>query len=114
MINVYGIKNCDTMKKAFNWLDQNDIQYNFHDFKKIELPKELIATWCASLPLDQLINKRGTTWRKLDEDTKNNLTAESAVSIIQQNPSVVKRPLIEVNGEHYIGFKPEQYQGIFS
>ena len=102
------------MKKAFKWLDENDIKYEFHDFKKMQIPESLVKQWSQSVPLDLLINKRGTTWRKLDEAIKSNITPESAVSIIQQNPSIVKRPLLEVNGEYHVGFKAEQYQRILT
>lgn len=101
------------MKKAFKWLDENNISYEFHDFKKLEISDKQAKLWIKKVPLDLLINKRGTTWRKLDDDTKNSLSADSAVSLIQQNPSIVKRPLLEVNSNFYVGFKAEEYARVF-
>lgn len=111
---VYGIKSCDTMKKAFTWLTGHGIEYDFHDFKKQDLDDATIHHWIANLPLDLLINKRGTTWRKLDDDTKQGLSPETAVSLIKANPSLVKRPLLAVNNQLHLGFKPEQYDTIFN
>ena len=111
---VYGIKSCDTMKKAFTWLTGHGIEYDFHDFKKQDLDDATIHHWIANLPLDLLINKRGTTWRKLDDDTKQALSPETAVSLIKANPSLVKRPLLAVNNQLHLGFKPEQYDTIFN
>lgn len=113
-ITIYGIKNCDTMKKAFTWLDQQNIDYHFHDYKKQGISEELAEEWLARIELDKLINKRGTTWRKLDEAVKNNLDAVTAKQIIINNNSVVKRPLLNVNGNYHLGFKPDMYQEIFS
>ena len=114
MVKIYGIKNCDTMKKAFKWLEDNKINYDFFDFKKVEISDSQAKLWCKEIPLYLLINKRGTTWRKLDEQTKTNLTTESAVPLIQENPSIIKRPLLEIDGNFYVGFKADEYARIFT
>ncbi len=113
-VKIYGIKSCDTMKKAFTWLDDNDIAYVFHDFKKETPDAPTIQNWIEHLPLDSLINKRGTTWRKLDDETKQSLDDKVAVSLIQTNASIVKRPLLEVDGQFHLGFKADQYGTIFN
>jgi Spx/MgsR family transcriptional regulator len=113
-VTLFGIKNCDTMKKAFRWLDDHQINYQFHDYKKQGLSAETVENWLKVLPLDELINKRGTTWRKLDDATKQSLNRENAVALILANTSLIKRPLLEVNQQYYLGFKPEIYAEIFN
>ncbi|PWK54301.1 ArsC family reductase [Pleionea mediterranea] len=113
-ISIYGIKNCDTMKKAMTWLNDHNIEYTFHDYKKSGLPAQLADEWLTHIELEHLINKRGTTWRKLDDEVKNNLNKTSAKEIMMENTSVIKRPLLNVNGQYHLGFKPEQYQEIFN
>ncbi len=113
-VTIYGIKNCDTMKKAFKWLAENNIDYSFHDYKKQGISTELAQKWIKTIPLDELINKRGTTWRKLDDDTKNSLSVDTAAQLIMNNTSLVKRPLLDVDGEFHLGFKPDTYAEIFS
>lgn len=113
-ITIYGIKNCDTMKKALTWLDQHSIDYRFHDYKKEGIPEALADSWTDALPLDQLINKRGTTWRKLPDEDKAELNKASAMRLICEQPSLVKRPLLEKDGQHFLGFKAEQYETIFA
>lgn len=110
---IYGIKNCDTMKKAFKWLDEQGIDYQFHDYKKEGLNEALAKQWLEELGYEQLINKRGTTWRKLDDTVKNNLTNETALSLMLENSSIIKRPLLDTGNQRYLGFKPELYDTIF-
>jgi len=114
MVTLYGIKNCDTMKKAMTWLNDAGIEYQFHDYKKEGISEALAQAWVEDLPIDLLINKRGTTWRKLPEEDKADLSKEKAVSLICANPSLVKRPLLDIGEEKHLGFKPEQYQEIFA
>lgn len=101
------------MKKAFNWLDKQQIEYRFHDYKKLGIDAAAVEQWLIQLPLEQVINKRGTTWRKLPDEVKNTLTPSSAVSLIIEQHSVVKRPLLEVDGRFYLGFSPSDYESIF-
>ncbi len=112
-VHIYGIKACDTMKKAFNWLDQHGIDYKFQDFKKQTASEEQLTLWLKQVPWDELINKRGTSWRKLSEDDKSNIDNEKAISLIGTNNSMIKRPVLEVDGVIHLGFKPEIYEKIF-
>lgn len=109
MLNIYGIKNCDTMKKAFRWLDEHQVEYQFHDYKKEGVDAALAATWVAKLGWEAVINKRGTTWRKLTDDVKENMNESNAVALMLEQPSVIKRPLIIKNNDVYLGFNAEQY-----
>ncbi len=111
MIKIYGIKNCDTMKKAFRWLEEHQLAYDFHDYKKLGLSEEQAKSWLASQGWENIINKRGTTWRKLDESLRNNMNDELALEAIQSNTSMIKRPiLISETGELLLGFDAERYQ----
>ncbi|WP_283786942.1 ArsC family reductase [Bermanella sp. WJH001] len=112
-MKIYGIKNCDTMKKALKWLDAQAAAYEFHDYKKAGLSSELADTFLANIEIEQLINKRGTTYRALDEDTKAKISAldkSVAKQVMLDNPSIIKRPVLEHNGQYLLGFKAEQYQ----
>ena len=112
-INIYGIKNCDTMKKAFAWLKAEGLNYEFHDYKQQVLTPELLNTFIDALGYEAMINKRGTTWRNLDETTKDALNETSAKALMLANPSLIKRPLLVYNNHHHLGFKPELYAQIF-
>lgn len=114
MITLYGIKNCDTVRKACRWLDAENIDYQFHDFKKQGIDAELATHWIKVLGLDTVINRRGTTYRKLDEETKAKLTDATAIAVIQQNPSVVKRPVLANGQQLFVGFSDDKYREIFS
>jgi Spx/MgsR family transcriptional regulator len=95
MITLYGIPNCDTVKKARTWLTDNDVSYVFHDFKKQGVPNELLPNWINSVGLDELINRKGPTWRKLDASVQASVVdAASATPVILEHASVVKRPLV--------------------
>lgn len=101
------------MKKALKWLDAGEIAYEFHDYKKTGLSAELAETFIANIPLDTLINKRGTTYRQLDDTTKAQLTeqnAETAKQVMLDNPSIIKRPVLEKDGQYLLGFKADEYQ----
>ena len=114
MIKIYGIKNCDTVRKTLRWFAEQDAAVEFIDFKKAPPSPELIQQWIALLGWEGLINKRGTTWRKLPEQTKASLDNVSAVPLIQAQPSLIKRPLIELQGEVWIGFDLQQFAHIIS
>ncbi|MDB4837779.1 ArsC family reductase [Marinomonas sp.] len=109
MIKIYGIKSCDTMKKAFHWLEENNIEFSFHDYKKAGLDATTANKWIQELGWENVINKRGTTWRKLDEETKSKMNNELAVETVIAQTSMIKRPLIIVNDNVHLGFKAGDY-----
>ena len=114
MITLYGIKNCDTVKKARDWLEKNKIEYKFHDFRADGLSETQVSTWINDLGLETLVNKRSTTWKELDETSKNNFDEKSAVKIISANPTLIKRPLLDSGKQKYVGFKDAEYSKIFN
>jgi len=113
MTKIYGIKNCDTMKKTFKWLDTNSVSYDFHDYKKNGLDLDVLALSIATHGWENVLNRRGTTWRKLPDNIKENMNAELALQIAQENPSIIKRPLLVHKNKSYLGFKDTDYQNIF-
>ena len=108
---VYGIKNCDTVKKALNWLKANNKAFEFHDYKKEGITSEKLQSWCSQVGWENLLNRRGTTWRKLDEETRNAVTDETqAVNVMLTNTSIIKRPVIEKDGKVLmVGFDEASY-----
>lgn len=113
-VKIYGIKNCDTMKKAITWLDQHNISFDFHDYKKSEIDQASLEMWLSKAPWDELINKRGTTWRKLPEESKENIDNDKAIQLMLSNTSLIKRPVLIVDDKLYLGFKEEKYNLIFT
>lgn len=113
MIKIYGIKNCDTMKKAFAWLDDHGAAYDFHDYKKQGADVAVLQAAFAAHGWGSVLNRRGTTWRKLDEALKNNMDDQQALQIALDNPSIIKRPLLVKDGSLYLGFDPARYSEIF-
>lgn len=114
MTTLYGIKNCDTVKKARKWLEANDSDYTFHDFRVDGLSADQVNAWVADLGWETLVNKRSTTWKQLDEATKASLSDNSVVDIILANPTLIKRPLLDLNGSYSVGFKAADYESKFS
>ena len=114
MITLYGIPNCNTVSKARKWLTENKIDYQFHSFKKQGLEQSTLNTWLDALGWKVLLNKRGTTWRKLPDETKAEIDRDKACQIMLDNTSIIKRPVMDNNGEFSVGFKEEQYQEIFN
>ncbi len=112
--SIYGIKNCDTMKKAFKWLEANNIIYEFHDYKKQAPDEAILKQTIAAHGWENVINCRGTTWRNLSDDVQNAMDGDSALQTARDNPSIIKRPLLMYEGESYLGFKEEQYMQIFA
>jgi arsenate reductase len=110
MIKIYGIPNCDTMKKARKWLDKNGLEYEFHDYKKLGAPEKNLKTWVKKMGWDIVLNKRGTTWRKLDDDIKNNIDETSSIQVMLHNPSAIKRPILENGKTVLVGFKEDEYK----
>lgn len=111
---IYGIKNCDTMKKAFKWLEAEDIGYEFHDYKKQEPNKNILEQAIEAHGWETVINRRGTTWRKLPKTVQDNMDTTKAVKIAMENPSIIKRPLLVYKKKIYLGFKEDSYKDVFS
>lgn len=109
MITLYGIKACDTMKKARAWLDERAIEYRFHDYKKEGIDAARLHAWCDEHGWETLLNRQGTTFRKLDESDRQNIDTAKAVALMQANPSMIKRPVLDTGAQRLVGFKPDQY-----
>ena len=109
MLTLYGISNCDTVKKAKKWLESHSIEYNFHDYKKQGCPVSLVEEFAQHFKLEQLINKRGTTWRNLDSHIKENLDSDKAITLMSENSSLIKRPILQHNKLWLIGFTETDY-----
>lgn len=108
--HVYGIPNCDTVKKARKWLEANGIDYAFHDYKKEGADPVKVAAWIAAKGVDTVLNKRGTTFRKLsDEEKAQTEDSHSAVTLLVQHPSMIKRPVVEHGGAILVGFKEDEW-----
>lgn len=111
---LYGIKNCDTMKKTFAWLDEHHIAYTFHDYRKSAVATETLARWCERLGWQTLVNTRGTTWRKLDPVQQAISSADDAIALMASHTSVIRRPVIETAaGELVAGFDPDRLAALF-
>ena len=111
MVRIYGIKNCDSMKKAFKWLDERAIPYEFHDYKKAGVPRERLVQWCKTLGWKTLVNTRGPTWRKLTPEQQDITTQSKAVAIMTEHSSVIRRPLVETESGHLlVGFDPTMFE----
>ncbi|MBD8511801.1 ArsC family reductase [Photobacterium sp. WH77] len=111
---AYGIKNCDTIKKMKKWLDEQGIEYRFHDYRADGLDRSLLEAFEAELGWEALLNKRGTTFRQLSDEQKNTLNRDSALTLMLEQPAMIKRPLLVHNQSYHLGFKPDQYQAIFA
>ena len=109
MIHLYGIPNCDTVKKARQWLDAQGLDYTFHDYKKEGADPEKLAVWIDAEGVDTVLNRRGTTWRKLSDAQKADLDAAKAVALLQANPSMIKRPVVEHLGGLLVGFSESEW-----
>ncbi len=110
---VYGIKNCDTVKKARRWLDANDVAFDFHDVRADGLDKATIESWLQTVSWEVLLNKRGTTWRKLEDPRKETLDEAIAVELMLANPTLIKRPVVTVDQDCLVGFKEADYAHYF-
>jgi len=106
---IYGIKNCDTMKKARAWLDSNGVAYQFHDYKTAGVDKDKLRAWSDKVGWETLLNRAGTTFRKLPEADKEGLTEKKALALMLAQPSMIKRPVLELGSKLLVGFKPEVY-----
>ena len=109
-ITIYGIKNCDTMKKARAWLDKHGVDYAFHDYKAAGIERAKLEGWANKLGWEALLNRAGTTFRKLPDKDKEGLTEKKALALMLAQPSMIKRPVVELGrGKLLVGFKPEDY-----
>lgn len=111
---MYGIPNCGSIKKARSWLAEHEIDYAFHDYKKQGLERQQLQDWIKALGWESLLNRKGMTWRKLDQDIRDNIDEQSAIAIMLDNQSIIKRPLLEVDGGYLLGFDAHAYQQEFS
>ncbi|MDN3701232.1 ArsC family reductase [Vibrio artabrorum] len=113
-ITMFGIPNCDTIKKAKKWLEAEGIEFEFHDYRKQGITEALVTTFCSELGWELVLNKRGTTYRQLSQEQKETLTEEKAVALLVEQPAMIKRPILKVDGTLHIGFKADQYAAIFA
>ena len=111
---LYGIRNCDTMKKAWTWLDGHGVAYAFHDYRKQGIDRARLEEWAGRVGWERLLNRAGTTFRKLPEADRQDLTAEKAITLMLAQPSMIKRPVLEVGGRLLVGFRPEDYRAAFA
>lgn len=109
-ITLYGIKACDTMKKARTWLDEQGIDYVFHDYKSLGIDQASLQKWCTQHGWEKVLNRSGTTFRKLDEVQKTDLNQDRAIALMLAQPSMIKRPVLDLGEHSLLGFKPEIYQ----
>jgi len=110
MITLYGIPNCDKIRRARKWLSDHNIDYRFHDFRKDGLNEKQLKQWIKQMGWETLLNKRGMTWRKLDDETKNNIDEKSAMKIMLDNPAIIKRPVLEAGKILEVGFDEDRYR----
>lgn len=108
-ITIYGIKNCDTMKKARTWLDDHGVSYAFHDYKAEGIDKASVERWVKDVGWEVLLNRAGTTFRKLPDAQRENVTEKKAIALMLEQPSMIKRPVLDVGGKLIVAFKPDVY-----
>jgi arsenate reductase len=112
-VTIYGIKACDTMHRARAWLDAHDVVYAFHDYKAQGIDRGVLGVWAVQVGWEVLLNRSGTTFRKLPDGDKQGLTQEKAIGLMMAQPSMIKRPVLDVGGALIVGFKPEVYGAAF-
>ena len=112
-VTIHGIRNCDTMKKARAWLEAHGVAHEFHDYKAAGLDRAMLERWLRQVPWETLLNRAGTTFRKLPDDAKRDLDQAGAVALMLAQPSVVKRPVLEVDGKVTVGFSDASYAKLF-
>ncbi len=110
MLTLFGIKQCDTVKKTLKWLDQNGVAHTFHDIRKDGLNQQMIQHWIDALGWEVVVNKRSTTWRGLDNEIKHSLSADNVVALLLENPTLIKRPIVEQGETILIGFKAADFE----
>lgn len=112
-VTIHGIRNCDTMKKAFAFLKDRGVEYRFHDYKAEGIDEARLRRWVESAGWETVLNRTGTTFRALPDDRKADLDADKAIALMLAQPSMIKRPVLEKDGDIVIGFRPERYQDLF-
>lgn len=112
-VEMFGIPNCDTIKKARKWLDSEGIEYQFHNYKKEGVNAEFLSQWCEAKGWETLLNRRGTTWRKLPDDVKESVNETNAIQLMVDHPSMIKRPVLVIDSDITIGFSADVYQALF-
>jgi Spx/MgsR family transcriptional regulator len=113
-VTIYGISNCDTMKKARAWLSKHAIDYHFHDYKKDGIDRKRLESWCETAGWETLLNRAGTTFRRLPDADKASLDRKKALALMLAQPSMIKRPVLDLDGRLLVGFKPDQYEDAFA
>jgi arsenate reductase len=113
-VTIYGIKNCDNMKKARGWLDARAVAYAFHDYKTEGVERARLERWAREVGWGTLLNRAGTTFRALPDKDKAGLTEQKAIALMQAQPAMIKRPVLDLGGTLFVGFKPEQYERAFA
>lgn len=113
MTRLYGIPNCDTMKKARKWLDARGVAYEFHDYKKQGVDEQRLRAWAKQAGWEVLLNRRGMMWRKVPDNVKLNIDEASAIELMLSTPSIIKRPVLEHDGALRVGFKEAEYEALF-
>jgi len=113
-VTIYGIKACDTMKKARTWLDERGVAYAFHDYKVAGIDRASVEGWVAQLGWETVLNRAGTTFRKLPDTDKTGIDAAKAVDLMLAQPSMIKRPILDIDGKLLAGFKPEAYAAVLA
>ncbi|MDB5393317.1 MAG: arsenate reductase [Rhodospirillales bacterium] len=112
-VTIYGIKACDTMKKARDWLEAHDVAYAFHDYKIQGIDRDVLKDWARAVGWEILLNRAGTTFRKLPESSKVDLDKDKAIALMLDQPSMIKRPVLITGGSLLVGFKPDRYEAEF-
>jgi len=114
MTTIYGIKNCDTVRKARKWLEAHAVDYTFHDMRNDGLEKKDLSAWVKSVGWETLLNRRGTTWRQLPDEDKETINETSAIRLMLAQPTLIKRPVLVHNKNIHVGFRPADYEAVFN
>jgi arsenate reductase (glutaredoxin) len=112
-VTIFGIKNCDTMKKARAWLDKRGVAYAFHDYKTAGIGRSMLENWTREVGWEVLLNRSGRTFRALPEKDRERLTDKKAIALMAAQPSMIKRPVLDIDGRLLVGFVPDQYEKVF-
>ena len=113
MTTLYGINNCDTIRKARRWLKENSIEYTFHDFREDGISETLLSTWTRTLDWESLLNRRGTTWRQLPASVRESINRKTALKVMCEQPAIIKRPVLDYSKQLHLGFSDDRYAAIF-
>jgi Spx/MgsR family transcriptional regulator len=113
MVTLYGIRNCDTVRKACCWLEGHGVEYRFHDIRADGLSKAVLQGWTRELGWEKLLNRRGTTWRRLPVSERNRIDESAAMKLMLENPAIIKRPVLAVGGTLQLGFSEDGYRQLF-